>query len=85
MESLCQLFLQLLALENDINELRKDLLEIMDDINSLLIDAVNLKVGAMQVLMLGSLLQSMLAKLLALIPGPAGPAPRRVTPKPRLP
>ncbi|TCS52475.1 hypothetical protein EDD52_1386 [Primorskyibacter sedentarius] len=73
-----QLYLLLLGLENDLNELRKDFLELVIVFQGLLVTAISLKVLAMQLKMLLSQIQAILTKILILLipvgpPGPAGP------------
>jgi hypothetical protein len=59
-----QLYLLLLSLENDINELRKTLLEIIQDVQTLLIQILGLKLLAGQLKDLVLQVQAILTKLL---------------------
>ena len=68
-----QLHLRELSLENDVNEARKDVIELVQGLQNLVLEALTEKALAMQAVDGMLAVQSIFTKLLALMPGPRGP------------
>ncbi|MDQ7011101.1 MAG: hypothetical protein Q9M29_04715, partial [Mariprofundaceae bacterium] len=64
-----QLYFHLLALEHDVNELRKDLIEIVQIVQWFVVRAMNIKMLLMQIKMLLMQIQAILLKLAGAMAG----------------